>query len=93
MMNPIAYLLYQILNVVWFLIIVQIVISWLVAFNILNTQQQLVRTISGFLYAVTEPIYRPFRNFIPVFNGIDLSPIAVLIGISFLQYLIMYLSV
>lgn len=81
---------------VWALIIVmivQIIFSWLILFNVINTYNSGIRWFLGFLDRVTEPMYRPVRRFMPDFGGIDFSPIVVILvlnlllrGIGYLQY-------
>ncbi len=77
--------LYFILDIVWFIVIASAIFSWLFAFNVINSSNQFVGQIGSMLYQLTEPMYRPIRRFLPSFNGIDLSPIIVLIIIFFLQ--------
>lgn len=72
------------LNVLWWLIILQVIISWLVAFNVLNTSSQGVRRFLAALDRFLEPLYRPFRKILPDFGGLDLSPLVVLLLISIL---------
>ncbi len=77
--------LYFILDIVWFIVIASAIFSWLFAFNVINSSNQFVGQIGSMLYQLTEPMYRPIRRFMPNFNGIDLSPIIVLVIIFFLQ--------
>ena len=77
--------LYFILDIVWFIVIASAIFSWLFAFNVINSSNQFVGQIGSMLYQLTEPMYRPIRRFMPNFNGIDLSPIVVLVIIFFLQ--------
>ena len=77
--------LYFILDIAWFIVIASAIFSWLFAFNIINSSNQFVGQIGSMLYQLTEPMYRPIRSFMPNFNGIDLSPIVVLVIIFFLQ--------
>lgn len=72
---------------VW-LLIVSAVMSWLVAFNVVNMKNDIVRGIWNFLYQVTEPALRPIRRFLPNLGGIDISPIILLLGIFFVQRVI-----
>jgi YggT family protein len=72
------------LNVLWWLIIIQVILSWLVAFNVLNTSSQGVRRFLVGLDRFLEPLYRPFRKILPDFGGLDLSPVVVLLLISIL---------
>ncbi|MFM2279469.1 MAG: hypothetical protein RLZZ444_1700 [Pseudomonadota bacterium] len=77
-----------IINIVWFIIIASAIFSWLYAFNVINTRNQFVNQIGGALHAVTEPLYRPIRRFMPNLNGLDLSPLVVLVILFFLQQVI-----
>src|SRR6059058_3629221 len=70
------------LNVLWWVIIIQVVLSWLLAFNVLNTSSHGVRTIALAIDRVTAPLYRPIRRMLPDFGGIDFSPFVVLILIQ-----------
>lgn len=76
------------LDIVWWLIVASAILSWLYAFNIVNPGNQFVDTVGNFLYRMTEPLYRPIRRILPDLGGIDLSPLAVLLAIFFLQQLI-----
>ena len=84
-----AYALYQIiailLNVLWWIIIVQAIMSWLIAFNVVNTRNQFVAAIADFLWRVTEPALRPIRNFMPNLGGIDISPVILILILIFIQ--------
>jgi len=72
---------------IW-VIIIGAILSWLIAFNVLNTTNQLVYTIADFLYRITEPPLRPLRRFLPNLGGIDISPIVLILGLIFLQMVI-----
>tara|TARA_R110000787_G_scaffold69621_7_gene154867 strand:+ start:988 stop:1290 length:303 start_codon:yes stop_codon:yes gene_type:complete len=72
---------------IW-VIIIGAILSWLIAFNVLNTTNQLVYTIADFLYRITEPPLRPIRRFMPNLGGIDISPIVLILGLIFLQMVI-----
>lgn len=72
------------LNVLWWLIIIQVILSWLVAFNVLNTSSEGVRRFLVGLDRFLEPLYRPFRKILPDFGGLDLSPVVVLLLIGIL---------
>jgi YggT family protein len=76
------------LTILLWIIIVQVVLSWLLAFNVLNTASQGVRTFAGALERITAPLYRPLRRLLPDFGGIDFSPIIVLIVIQVLKKLL-----
>jgi len=67
------------LRVMMYIIIAQAILSWLVAFNVINTYNDFVRSFLGALDRITEPLYRPFRKILPDFGGLDFSPLIVLI--------------
>ena len=69
-------------------ILVQVVLSWLVAFNVVNTYNPVVRGLLKGLETITEPVYRPIRKIMPDFGGIDFSPMVVLLIIWLLQRLL-----
>ena len=73
------------LNILWWIIIVQAVMSWLIAFNVINTHNDFVGQLWMVLDRITEPLYRPFRRIMPDFGGIDLTPMLVLIIIIILD--------
>ena len=73
------------LNVAITIIIVQAIMSWLLAFNVINLQNDIARAIWSTLDALTKPIYRPIRRIMPDFGAIDLTPMVVIIGIFILQ--------
>jgi YggT family protein len=72
---------------IW-LLIASAILSWLVAFNVVNTRNQVVATIGQFLYAITEPVLRPIRNMLPAMGGIDISPVILILIIIFIRYCI-----
>ena len=76
------------LNVVWWIIVVQAILSWLIAFNVINTSNEMVRTIWNALGQMTEPMYRPIRRLLPDFGALDLSPLVVLLTLSILMNII-----
>ena len=75
----------MILQVLVWIIIAQIIISWLVAFNVINTQSNFVRTLLDALDRLTAPLYRPIRKIMPDFGGIDFSPIVLTLPIQILR--------
>jgi YggT family protein len=72
---------------VW-LIIAAAILSWLIAFNVVNTRNDVVRAAWDFLQRITEPVLRPIRNLLPNLGGIDISPIILLLIIFFIQRVI-----
>ena len=71
-----------------YVIIASAVLSWLIAFNVVNTRSPVVSGIAEFLYRITEPVLRPIRNMLPNLGGIDISPIIVILIIIFIQSVI-----
>ncbi len=74
---------------VWVLVI-NAVLSWLIAFNVVNPYNQVVRTISEIVYRLTEPLLAPIRRFLPTFGGLDLSPMVLILVIFLIQRIIAY---
>ena len=75
------------LRVLTYIIIAQAILSWLVAFNVINTYNDFVRSFLSALDRITEPLYRPIRRILPDFGGIDFSPLVVLLLIYVLRIL------
>lgn len=89
-MRAILDVLVLILDLYWWIIILSAILSWLIAFNVVNVRNQFVGTIAHFLHQLTEPALRPIRRFMPDLGGIDISPIVLLIAIYFLKRVIFY---
>jgi YggT family protein len=81
----IALFLLRILSIV---VIVQVICSWLVAFNVINLHQPFVRAVYTAMDRVTEPLYRPIRKILPDFGGLDFSPIILLLLIQVVSMLV-----
>ena len=84
-MIAIFYLVLQILKIYSYVVIANVVISWLVAFNVLNTQNRFVYSILDFTYRLTEPFLRRIRAFLPNLGAFDISPIILLLLIWFIE--------
>ena len=87
-MLSILQILLLILDIVWFVIIVQIIMSWLISFQVLNLRQPLVAQIWDGLTRLLEPLYAPIRRILPNTGGLDLAPLIVLVGIYALRIVI-----
>jgi YggT family protein len=74
---------------VW-LLIASAILSWLIAFNVVNTRNQFVAAVAEFLYRITEPLLAPIRSFMPNLGGLDISPIILILIIMFIQRVIQY---
>jgi YggT family protein len=75
-------------DLVFWIIIIQAVLSWLVAFDVINMRQPLVYNIWSTLNQITEPLYRPIRRILPNMGGLDLSPLVVIFGLYALQIIV-----
>lgn len=76
------------LNVLFWIIIIQVILSWLFAFNVLNTNSGGVRAFVRALDKITDPLYRPIRRVLPDFGGIDFSPLVLILLIKIVQMLL-----
>jgi len=92
LMNPVFALIILLLDIYKWIVIAAVIVSWLVAFNVINLHNNLVRSLVRILEVLTEPVFRFVRRFLPPIGGIDLSPIVVFIAIWFLEYLIYYVN-
>ena len=87
-MTSLFQILMLILNVVWFVMIAHIVMSWLVGFQVLNLRQPVVYQIWSGLNQLLEPIYAPIRRFLPNTGAFDLAPLIGLIGVYAIQVIL-----
>lgn len=88
--NPFVWLILRLLDIYTWVVIAAVIMSWLVAFGVVNTYNQFARSAVQLLDALTEPVFRQVRRVIPPIGGLDISPLIVLIGLQFLSYLIAY---
>ena len=84
-MKAIYLLIFQVISLYEWVVIIHVILSWLVAFNILNTQSRLVYAILDFTYRATSPILDKIKNYIPNLGQIDITPIILLIGLWFVK--------
>ncbi|MGD0865856.1 MAG: YggT family protein [Rhizomicrobium sp.] len=90
MYNPVVWLLLQLIDIYVWVVIIAVVMSWLVAFGVINIHNRLARSIVQALDAVTEPVFRQVRRVVPALGGLDISPLIVLIALQFVRYLLVY---
>jgi YggT family protein len=88
-MNALFWLIDQVIGLYITLVIVQVVLSWLVAFNVINTGNRFVYMVGDFLYRITEPALKPIRRLLPTMGGMDLSPVVLILGLYFLRVLLL----
>ena len=84
-MIAIFYLVLQVLKLYSYVVIANVIISWLIAFNILNTQNRFVYSILELTYKLTDPILNKIRGFLPNLGSLDISPIVLLLLIWFIE--------
>ena len=84
-MIAIFYLVLQILKLYSYVVIANVIISWLIAFNVLNTQNRFVYAILELSYKLTEPLLNKIRRFLPNLGSLDISPIILLLLIWFIE--------
>ena len=84
-MIAIFYLILQVLKLYSYVVIANVLVSWLIAFNILNTQNRFVYSILEFSYRLTDPILNKIRRFLPNLGTLDISPIVLLLLIWFIE--------
>jgi YggT family protein len=87
-MLAIFWLIDTVVGIYIFMLIASAILSWLVAFNVINTNNRFVYMVGDFLYRVTEPALRPIRRIMPDLGGIDISPIILILILQFANMLI-----
>ena len=87
-MKSILDIILLVLQLYIWLLIAAAVLSWLVAFNVVNTRNQVVATIGDFLYRITEPVLRPIRAMLPNLGGLDISPVILILIILLIENVI-----
>ena len=87
-MKSIFILLDSLITIYLWVIIIHALLSWLVAFNILNTQNRFVFSVLDITYKLTDPILNKIRRFVPTFGSVDISPIILILGMMFLRNLV-----
>ncbi len=88
MQYAVVNLLLSVIELYWWVVIAMAVMSWLIAFDVVNIRSQAVSTLWRALNALTEPVLQPIRNILPSFGGLDISPVVLLLALSFLRDLI-----
>ena len=87
-MNSLLFLIIQIISLYQFVLIIYIITTWLINFNVINTSNRFVYSVMEILYKLSEPSLRIVRKYIPNFGSIDISPIIVYLALEFFQRLI-----
>jgi YggT family protein len=87
-MYALLWLINTVINLFIYVLIASAVLSWLVAFNVVNVRNPIVAQIGEVLYRLTEPVLRPIRNLLPNLGGVDISPVILILLLLFVQRLI-----
>ncbi len=87
-MTSLIQIIFLLLDVLWYLILAQVIMSWLVNFGILNMSQPFIIQIWSSINRLLEPIYRPVRNFLPMTGGLDIAPLVIIVGIIIVRIII-----
>ena len=78
----------KVIDIYTWIVIASAIMSWLVAFGVINVRNQFIRVVVDLLYRLTEPLLRPIRRFLPNMGGVDISPIILLLRPHFIQSLL-----
>ena len=84
-LGPLLQVILIIIELYMWAVIIGVVLSWLVAFNVVNTSNSFVYLVGDFIYRITEPLQGPLRRMLPNLGGLDLSPMVLILGLIFLR--------
>lgn len=87
-MLSLAVLIDKIIDIYTWIVIASAIVSWLVAFGVVNVRNQFIRVVVDLLYRLTEPVLRPIRRILPNLGGVDISPVILLLGLFFIRSLL-----
>lgn len=91
LLGPLLWLITTVIDLFIWVIIIGAVLSWLVAFNVVNTRNRFVYMVGDFVHRLTEPLIRPIRNILPNLGGIDLSPLVLILLLIFTKQILIRL--
>lgn len=84
-LGPLIRIVLLVIDLYIWVVIIQAIMSWLVAFNVINGYNRFVATVGEVLYRLTEPVLAPIRRRMPALGGVDLSPLVLILGLIFVQ--------
>ncbi len=90
MSNPFLWLILQLLDLYMWAVIIGVVLSWLVAFNVVNTSNRFISIVGDFLHRITDPALRRIRRITPNLGGLDISPVILIVLIMFTQRFVVW---
>ena len=88
LVNAVIWLIFTVIDLYMWVVIAAVILSWLTAFNVINTHNRIVYMIGEVVYRLTEPVLGPIRRILPNLGGIDLSPVVLLLGLVFIKRLL-----
>ena len=89
--EPILWLILTVIDMYTWIVIIGVALSWLVAFNVINTTNRFVYMVGDFTHRATEPALKPIRNVLPSLGGMDVSPVVLIVGLIFIKKVIVNL--
>ncbi len=90
MSNPFLWLILELLQLYMWAVIIGVILSWLVAFNVVNTSNRFIYMVGDFLHRITEPALKRIRRYIPNLGGLDISPVILIVLIMFAQRFVVW---
>ena len=87
-LGPLLRLVLSVIGLYMWVVVIAVVLSWLMAFNVINRANRFVFIVADFIYRITEPALRPIRRLLPNLGGIDLSPVVLILVLYFLRDLL-----
>ena len=87
-MQSIIWLIYTVIQLYIYVLVAMVIMSWLLAFNVINFNNQFVRQVHYVIMQLTEPVLKPIRRILPDLGGVDLSPMVLILGLIFAQNLL-----
>ena len=90
---PLIQLVLAVINIYVWVLVASVVLSWLIAFNVVNTSNRFVHTIGEIVYRITEPALRPIRNILPNMGNVDLSPVALIMLLWFVESMLIQILI
>ena len=90
---PLIQLVLAVINIYVWVLVASVVLSWLIAFNVVNTSNRFVYTIGEIVYRITEPALRPIRNILPNMGNVDLSPVALIMLLWFVESMLIQILI
>ena len=89
-MQSLVFLIDKVIDIYTWIVIASAIMSWLVAFGVVNMRNAFIRTVVETLYRLTEPMLRPIRRLLPNLGGVDISPVILLLGLFFVREALRY---